>query len=694
MKPKKLLGFVILFLLLSNILYAQVFSSGNLQAPILDNQSMNFNINVSGLASQTNASFGLESICIDIEHQKNNDLVINLIAPDGTNANLAAYLLGNNFTGTCFNTATSTMIGEANAPFKGSFRSEDDMSKFNYYKNPNGIWKLQIIDTRAGNTGTLISWSLTFSQNPAKPFVESDLPIMVINTNGQYIIREQRIFVDMGIIYNGEQQVNRLSDPWNHYNAKGSIRYRGQSSMGFPKKGYALDTETINGENFEVPLLGMPLNHKWVLYASYNDKTLLRNVLSYQLFSDMVNYSVKTRFVELVLNGNYRGVYVLIEKIKRGKDHVPVSKLTVEDLAGDNLTGGYIISIDAKSSKRDGWNSDFPSNTNNDPVYFQYEYPKPKNIHQNHKDYIKSHFQEFENVLMGPNWKDPINGYRKYIDLRSFLDNFIINELSRDTDSYRKSTFLYKDKDSKGGKIINGPVWDFDLAWYNANFGGGDQIAGWQYHFGWVWQAPAPGEETLPAPFWWKRFLEDPDFVNELNCRYQNLRLDQLSNDYLYRVIDQTAESIILARERNFQYWPVMGKWVYSNIIPVASTYQEEVQRIKDWINNRLIWMDNNLPGNCADVGINNKEQGISSVNVYPNPFNDILSFDYYILNPAKVKIEIINSLGLKVHQIIYDQKNSGLYNEKINTNEFAKGIYFLTITVDDKVHHQKAIKM
>ncbi|MDQ3190328.1 MAG: CotH kinase family protein [Bacteroidota bacterium] len=693
MKVIRIFGFVILFLLKQNILYAQIFSSGNIQTPIADNQSMNFYINVSGLVNQTNASFGLESVCFDIQHSNNNDLIIKLIAPDGTEITLASYLLGKNFTGTCLNTTNSTMIIEANSPFTGNYRAEDDLSKFNYFKNPNGIWKLQIIDSKAGNTGFLNNWSLTFSTNPAIPFVESDLPIMVINTNGQHIIREERIFVDVGIIYNGEKQINKLSDQWNHYNAKGSIRYRGQSSMGFPKKGYALDTETINGENLEVPLLGMPLNHKWVLYASYNDKTLLRNVFSYQLFSDIINYSVRTRFVELVINGNYRGVYVLIEKIKRGKAHVPVSKLTAQDLAGDDLTGGYIISIDNKSSKRDGWYSNIPSNTNNDQVYFQYIYPEPGNIQQVQKEYIKSHFHEFENVLKSPGWKDPVNGYRKYIDLPSFLDNFIINELSRNVDAYRKSTYFYKDKDSEGGKIVNGPIWDFDMAWYNANFGGGDQIAGWQYHFGWVWHPPAPGEETLPTPFWWKRFLEDPYFVNELNCRYKNLRRGQLTTDYLNRIIDKSVNDIMLARNRNFHYWPIMGKWVYSNVTPVATSYEEEILRMKDWINNRLIWMDNNLPGNCPDVGIENNEQVVSSFNVFPNPFNELLSFSYYIAISSEVKIDVVNALGVIVYQN-YEKNISGLHNGKINTNEFPKGIYLITLTVNDKIFHQKAIKM
>ncbi|HET6243038.1 MAG: CotH kinase family protein [Bacteroidetes bacterium] len=693
MKAKKLLGLIIVYLLFTNMLFAQVFPSGNMQTALPDYQSMLFKISVSGLSSQTDASFGLESVCIDIQHPNINDLVVKLISPDNIETLLVGYYIGTNYTGTCFNGSAPNMISEGTAPFTGYYRPEEDLGKNNYYKNPNGNWKLQIIDTKQGNSGTINNWSLTFSNNPAKPFVESELPIMVINTKGQFIAREKRIVVDVGIISNGDQQINRLSDPWNHYSGLGSIRYRGRSSMMFPKKGYAFDTETINGENLEVPLLGMPANNKWVLYASYNDKTLLRNVFSYELFEKMGHYSVRSRYVVLIINGNYMGVYVLTEKIKRGKEQVPISKLAPEDIAGDDLTGGYIISIDKKSSNRDGWSSNFPSNSKNQPVFFQYEYPKQKNIQQVQKDYIRAYFNEFENTLMASHFKDPFIGYRKYIDVRSFYDNFIINELSKDIDGYRISTYFYKDKDSEGGKIINGPVWDFDLAWYNSNYGGGDQVAGWQYQFGWSWQAPPPGEETFPTPFWWRKFMEDPVFVNELNCRYQNLRLKELSIDNLYKMIDKTAAEIKKEREKNFQYWPIMGKWVYSNVTPVAKTYEEEVQRMKDWIKNRMAWIDTNIPGGCADVGLKSQDLKVSSFSAFPNPCTDNLTLNYYISNSANVKIEIINSLGITVVQILNEQQNSGLYSEKIDAHSLAKGIYLVKLTTDNTIYHQKIIK-
>ena len=692
MKEKLLLIFTIIFIQGYQHINAQTFESGNIGSSIPDNQGLLLNISVSGLPAQSDENFGIESVCFDIQHQNNADLIFKLIAPDSTEVVLAAYCMGQNFSGTCFNGTTTDMIFEGTAPFNGDYRPNDDLGKFNYYKNLNGTWKLLIIDTKPGTTGIINNWSLTFSKDPVKPFTSSNLPIMIINTNKQYIMSDNPINVHMGIIYNGEQQTNYLSDTMNHYNGKATIRYRGNSSMMFPKKGYALDTETDTG-HYKVPLLGMPSEHKWVLYAAYNDKTLLRNAFTYQLYAGMGHYSVRAKYLELVINGNYQGVYLLVEKIKRDKNRVNISKLTPENVAGDDLTGGYIIKIDRKSIKRDGWYSKYPSNSNNDSVYFQYVYPENEEIQQVQKDYIRNYFQQFESALMGENWKDPQIGYRKFIDLQSFHDNFIINELSRDIDGYRLSAYFYKDKDSKYGKIMNGPMWDYDMAWYNANFGEGNKVQGWQYQFGWNWQAPPPGEFTYPVPFWWRRFMEDPSYVNELNCRYQNLRLELLTIDNLYRIIDDIALKIKEGRERNFQYWPIIGKWVYSNVTPVAVSYDEEIQLMKDWIKNRLLWMDSNLPGNCPDVGIEDDAPIISSVSTFPNPFSEGFAFNYYIRNAAHVNIELVNSLGMNVQKIYTGVQSSGLYTNQIHTNDLPGGIYLLMFTVDDKVFTKKVIK-
>jgi spore coat protein CotH len=652
-------------------------------------------VSVSGLPEVANTRFGIQSVCIDIDHPNVNELIIWLISPDNSSVRLAAHQLGSNFKNTCFNSTSFYTIDEGFAPFSGEFRPVDDLGKFNFHKNPNGNWALRILDVAPGsNSGFVNSWSINFSNSPAQPFISSDHPIMVINTNDQTIIRDDRIMVDMGVISNSNGQRNFMTDNFNHYNGKASIRYRGQSSMMFPKKSYALDTKHSDGEDFNFPLLGMPSEHKWVLLANYNDKTLVRENFTYELGRRMGHYSARSIYVDLVIDGNYMGLYLLTEKIKRDKNRVAVSRLNSDVHSGDDLTGGYIVSLDKFSHKRDGWHSKYPSNTNNDVAYFQYEYPRPNNINESQKNYIQNYFHAFEDVLINENFRDPDNGYRKYIDVPSFIDNFIVNELSRDIDAYRISSYFYKDRDSKGGKIINGPLWDYDMAWYNSNMGGGDQVEGWQYQYGFQWEPPQDPEElTWVVPFWWSRFMEDPAFTNELYCRYHTLRLHTLSEQNLFNMIDATASSIKDGRERNFSRWPLMGKWVYSNIIPVAQTYEEEIAQMKSWISQRLVWLDNNIPGFCNTVGTEEKHPVISSINVFPNPFRDDFNLNYYLRENSQVSIDLLNAVGIRVHQIHDGVQTTGMHQAKINTNNLPNGIYIVTLRTGDNIYHHKMIK-
>ncbi|MBL4654637.1 MAG: CotH kinase family protein, partial [Bacteroidia bacterium] len=149
------------------------------------------------------------------------------------------------------------------------------------------------------------------------PFTSSNLPLVIINTNGQTILDDPRIVADMGIIYNGIGNRNNLTDTSNNYDGQISIELRGSSSLGFPKTSFSLETQDSSGNNLNVSLLGLPKENDWVLYAPYSDKSLIRNVLTYKLGNDLDWYAPRTVLCELILNGQYWGVYVLTEKIKR-----------------------------------------------------------------------------------------------------------------------------------------------------------------------------------------------------------------------------------------------------------------------------------------------------------------------------------------------------------------------------------------
>ncbi|MEJ2054313.1 MAG: CotH kinase family protein, partial [Calditrichaceae bacterium] len=264
-------------------------------------------------------------------------------------------------------------------------------------------------------------------------FESSNLPVIIINTNGQSIPNSSKIMADMGIIFNGSGERNYVTDSLNNYNGKIGIELRGSSSLMFPKKQFAVETRDSTGENLNVSLLGLPAENDWVLYAPYSDKSLMRNVLLYELSNEIGQYASRSRFCELILNGNYRGVYVLLEKIKKDDNRVDISTLNPAEISGEDLTGGYIIKIDKRDGEEvDGWYSDFlPVPGQSYKIFYQYHYPRPDDIVPEQQTYIKNYFDNLENILHGRNYDDPETGYASLIDVSSFVDFFLLNEISK-----------------------------------------------------------------------------------------------------------------------------------------------------------------------------------------------------------------------------------------------------------------------
>ena len=215
--------------------------------------------------------------------------------------------------------------------------------------------------------------------------VQSNLPIIIINTDNQTILDDPRVVCDMGII-NNPHITNNSTDDYNEYDGKISIELRGSTSQSFPKKSYSFETQNVKGENNNISLLGLPEENDWILYAPYSDKTMLRNVLSYSLSEKMGNYAPRTRFCELIINNEYQGVYVLTEKIKRDKNRVNIKEIEEAD-----ITGGYIIKIDrpASGSLESQWATNSTA-VSGGTLYCQYHYPKSSDINDEQKEYIKN----------------------------------------------------------------------------------------------------------------------------------------------------------------------------------------------------------------------------------------------------------------------------------------------------------------
>ncbi|MBI2967043.1 MAG: CotH kinase family protein [Bacteroidetes bacterium] len=649
---KRLFFFTHLVCFFSLTSFSQTFTGTGGWIPD-DGTSIDFTLTASGLSPGTidTSNFGLEEVCIDITHTYDEDLRVSLIAPDGTTILLTAANggSGDDYDNTCFRNDATTPIGQGPPPFTGIFRPQGDLSAINNGQDGNGLWTLHILDTYAwADQGYLYNWSVTFGNNPATPlvnFTSSNLPIIVIDCQGQTIPDDPKITCNMGIIFKGDTIRNYMTDPFNHYNGKIGIEMRGSSSQWFPKKSYGFETHDSAGNNLDTALLGMPSENDWILSASYTDKTFLRNVLPYKLYRDFGRYAACTRFCEMVLDGQYQGIYVLTEKIKRDKNRVDIAKLTTLENSGDDLTGGYIIKIDKQTgSGGTGWTSPYPPmvNPNGQEIFFQYEYPGPDSITGSQKTYIQQYVDSFENTLAGSFFDDPVNGYVKYCEANSFIDYFILNEISKNIDGYRLSTFLYKDKTSNGGKMTIGPPWDYDIAWLNANYCGSPSHQGWAYLFG----DECPGD-NWQVPFWWDRFLQDTNFANQLKCRYLQLRATFLDTANINAWVDSNANYLSEAQARNFTLWPIIGQYVWPNPNPIPSTWQGEIDRLKQWIADRLDWLDLNLTGNCIITSAASESTG-GDLYVYPNPSDGIFMLR---INNRKQKmknyeIRIINVLG------------------------------------------------
>jgi len=513
-----------------------------------------------------------------------------------------------------------------------------------------------------------ISWSQSFTS--------SNLPVIVINTNGAGIPDEPKITADMGIIDNGVGVRNNLTDPHNNYNGKIGIEIRGSSSQSFPKKQYGIELRDALGNGVSASLLGMPAEEDWVLFAPYNDKSLMRDVLAYKLGRDLGRYAPRTRFCEIVLNGQYMGVFVLMEKIKRDNNRVDVARLNPEEVSGDDLTGGYIIKIDKETgSGNGGWSSSYapPNRSGSQQIYYQYDYPSALNIVTEQKNYIRQFVNNFETALSGTSFNDPVNGYSKYIDVDSFIDFFIINEVSKNVDGYRLSTYLHKKKDSDGGKLSMGPVWDFNLAFGNADYCTQGNPQGWVTSYNTI----CPQDYWL-IPFWWDKLYSDGLYRNKLAARWNELRLDQLSTNRILSYID-SVNTVLNAesQQRNFQRWPVLGQYVWPNYY-VGPTFTSEVNWLKDWIVTRLEWMDANMPR--LITGIENNAVDFS-IEMFPNPFLNEIKVNYTLQTPGIISVEIFDLLGRPVKAIQESREQPGIYQAQVQVQNMPSGSYYYKAT-------------
>ncbi|HLH57143.1 MAG TPA: CotH kinase family protein [Verrucomicrobiae bacterium] len=451
-------------------------------------------------------------------------------------------------------------------------------------------------------SGDSVMESYTFA-DPGLASFSSNLPLIILNTFGERVPYGQKIPVAARFVEAGTGRSRVLGPP--DFEGIGEINVRGHTSLRYPKHSYHFQTRKGARGSQKVSILGFPKESDWVLYAPYPDKTLIRDVLGYELSNQIGRYAARTRLVEVFLNQSrgklsqrhYLGVYVFEEKIKRGKNRVDVQKLTPQDNSEPNISGGYILKKDhfdmvdnpdesipilGGSGRRK--ESSFRSSHGTTLYYVE---PKGDEITSEQQAWVRDYINKFERALYGDDFMDPKTGYAAYIDPGSFIDHHLLVEFSKNIDGFRFSTFYYKDR---GGRLNMGPIWDWNLSFGNANARDGFNPQGW------YWTQLDDHQYS-----WFRRLFEDPDFEQRYVDRWGELRANQFALPKILGRVDELAAQLKEAQERNFRRWRILGRNVWPNAF-VGQSFEEEIAFMKEWIRRRIEWMDQELlyPPTCS----------------------------------------------------------------------------------------------
>lgn len=396
----------------------------------------------------------------------------------------------------------------------------------------------------------------------------TNLPTVVINTKGAQEVTSKEEELSSVVYIVSEEGKKLLATE------KTGVRGRGNASWNFPKKPYRLKFDE------KQQLLDAPAKaKKWTLINNYGDKTLMRNILAFELSRRFgLAYTPYCHPVDVVLNGEYRGCYQLCDQIEVNKNRVNITEMEPEDVTLPELSGGYLIEVDAYASTEA---SHFYS-TLGTPVTIKS--PDDEDIVNAQTRYITDYFNRMENAVFASNFADPETGYRRYLDLDSFLKHFMVGEMSGNTDTYWS---VYMTKDRESDKFFTGPVWDFDIAFDN------DQrtypIA---THTDYIFASKGSvASEAMRRMV--NRIVKEDDGARqrllELWSEARNTKgIDETS---LLEYVDKTVELLNESQKLNFLRWNILSERVHEN--PQASgSYEGEVAIVKNFIRKRLPQLD------------------------------------------------------------------------------------------------------
>ncbi|MDE1162638.1 MAG: CotH kinase family protein [Acidobacteriaceae bacterium] len=379
------------------------------------------------------------------------------------------------------------------------------------------------------------------------------LPVMRITTTDAAPVTSEDDYVT------GSMTITDSTDTSNNYSGTLGIKGHGNTSWEEPKKPYRLNLDS------KAALIGMTSDSNWILLANYDDKTMLRNDVSFQMSQLFgMAWTPSSVFVEMYMNGEYEGVYELTEKVEVSKARLNIGSMDDTDISGEDLTGGYLAEID----HYDGETLMILSQVG---LPIGLDDPDPPATEQ--ATYFTTALKSAEGSMYDEtNWRSTTNGWQAYWDSGSVVNWFLVEELANNLDaSDSSSDYFYKPRSDP--KFYRGPVWDMNLGYGNINYS----------------PTVSPTDNYIRYnALWYKRLFDDPAFTSMLNARWQVVRTNaQTLNSY----IDTRAAVLQNAQANNFARWPNLGERVWPNPVALGS-YQAEVDAMKTWITKRLAYMD------------------------------------------------------------------------------------------------------
>ncbi|MDR1864508.1 MAG: CotH kinase family protein [Bacteroidales bacterium] len=441
------------------------------------------------------------------------------------------------------------------------------------------------------------------------------------------------------------------------------IKGRGNASWGFPKKPYRL--KLFKKTN----VFGLPANAKnWTLINNYGDKTLMRNLLAFDLSRRLeLPYTPAGMPVNVFLNGEYKGCYQLCDHIEVGKGRVDIKEMEEDDTSLPKLSGGYLLEIDAYASSEISWF------TSGQGVPVTIKSPKDDEIVPAQSGYIRAYFNEMETALFSAGYKNPVTGYRKYLDMETFIRHFLVGELSGNTDTYW-SVYMYKDRNEDLFRF--GPVWDFDIAFEN-------DVRTYPINQNPNWIYASTGSEAANTRAMVNRLFTDAEFVARLKAVYAEYRDNgALTEDALLGVIDSYAAQLDDSQKLNFTRWNILNTTVHQNPRTYGS-YEGETENVRTFVRERLQWMDRKLNYVPRTENPEDPETSAAETENFPEVYVWTRENAIYVEGISRtVRVEVIDTAGKTLFTTMTDVGT---------VIPSGKGLFI--IVVSDKTGKRKTLK-